>query len=152
MDPTKPFSVTPDNRSLTVIVDNIASQLQLDLVTFHRNVPKMVESKVNLMADKLGRQVSGVKVEFDTESMRSIYRCYGDGYLFLQVAGSADFGLEDVQAAFGTTSTFIVLTPDTKVHQRHCLFSKTEMASGRRLPIRATLTITIFQTGVPYFG
>ena len=116
VDPTKPFSVTPDNRSLTVIVDNIASQLQLDLGDYSIGTfTKMVESKVNLMADKLGRQVSGVKVEFDTESnaLRFTGATATDSS-FLQVAGSADFGLEDVQAAFGTTSTFIELTADTQ--------------------------------------
>ena len=116
VDPTKPFSVTPDNRSLTVIVDNIASQLQLDLGDYSIGTfTKMVESKVNLMADKLGRQVSGVKVEFDTESNALRFTgATADDSSFLQVAGSADFGLEDVQAAFGTTSTFIELTADTQ--------------------------------------
>jgi flagellar hook-basal body protein len=116
VDATKPFAVTPDNRSLTVIVDNIASQLQLDLGDYSIGTfTKMVEAKVNLMADKLGRQVSGVSVEFDTESnaLRFTGATATDSS-FLQVAGSADFGLEDVQAAFGTTSTFIELTADTQ--------------------------------------
>jgi len=74
-----------------------------------------VESKINLMADKLGRQVSGVRVEFDAESSSLIFTgSTATDDSFLQVAGSADFGLEDVEPAFGTNSSYIRLSPDTQ--------------------------------------
>ncbi|MBM27501.1 MAG: flagellar biosynthesis protein FlgE [Halieaceae bacterium] len=116
VDPSKPFEVTEDNRSLTVIVDNISAQIQL--ATGQYSVGDFVtelESKINLMADKLGRQVSGVNVEFDADSSRLIITgATATDNSFLQVAGSADFGLEDVEPAFGTTSTYIRLSPDTQ--------------------------------------
>ena len=62
------------------------------------------------MADKLGNQVSGVRVEFDTESSSLIFTgSTATDDSFLQVAGSADFGLEDVEPAFGTNSSYIQL-------------------------------------------
>jgi len=116
IDPSKPFEVTEDNRSLTVIVDNISSQILLATGQYSvGDFTTELENKINLMADKLGRQVSGVRVEFDAES--SSLKFTGSTATddsFLQVAGSADFGLEDVEPAFGTTSTYIRLSPDTQ--------------------------------------
>jgi len=116
IDPSKPFEVSEDNRSLTVIVDNISAQILLDVGQYSvGDFTTEVESKINLMADKLGRQVSGVRVEFDadTSSLRFTGSTATDDS-FLQVAGSADFGLEDVEPAFGTNSSYIRLSPDTQ--------------------------------------
>lgn len=114
VDPRAPFSVTADNRFVTVIVDNISAQIALDLGDYSIGTfTQELEKKINLMADQLGRQVSGVTVEFDdaTSSLRFTGATATDNS-FLQVAGSADFGLEDVDSAFGTTSTYIELEPD----------------------------------------
>ena len=116
IDPSKPFEVSEDNRSLTVIVDNISAQILLEVGQYSvGDFTTEVESKINLMADKLGRQVSGVRVEFDAEtsSLRFTGSTATDDS-FLQVAGSADFGLEDVEPAFGTNSSYIRLSPDTQ--------------------------------------
>jgi flagellar hook-basal body protein len=65
VDPNAPFQVTADNRSLTVIVDNISAQIELDLGPYQiGEFTKMVQKKINLMADNVGRQVSGVTVGF----------------------------------------------------------------------------------------
>ncbi len=116
IDPSKPFEVTEDNRSLTVIVDNISSQILLATGQYSvGDFTTELENKINLMADKLGRQVSGVRVEFDTEtSSLKFTGSTATDDSFLQVAGSADFGLEDVEPSFGTTSTYIRLSPDTQ--------------------------------------
>jgi len=116
IDPSKPFEVTADNRSLTVIVDNISSQIELAVGQYSvGDFTKEVQNKINLMADKLGNQVSGVRVEFDTESSSLIFTgSTATDDSFLQVAGSADFGLEDVEPAFGTNSSYIQLSPDTQ--------------------------------------
>ncbi len=116
IDPSKPFEVTADNRSLTVIVDNISAQIELAVGQYSvGDFTKEVQSKVNLMADKLGNQVSGVRVEFDTDSSSLVFTgSTATDDSFLQVAGSADFGLEDVEPAFGTNSTYIQLVPDTQ--------------------------------------
>jgi flagellar hook-basal body protein len=101
---------------LTVIVDNISAQIILATGQYSvGDFTKEVQTKVNLMADKLGRQVSGVTVEFDAETSSLMFTgSTATDDSFLQVAGSADFGLEDVEAAFGTTSTYIQLAPDTQ--------------------------------------
>ena len=116
IDPSKPFEVTTDNQSLTVIVDNISSQINLTLGQYSiGDFTTELENKINLMADKLGRQVSGVNVEFNnTSSSLTFTGSTATDNSFLQVAGSADFGLEDVEPAFGTTSTYIRLSPDTQ--------------------------------------
>lgn len=116
IDPSKPFEVTADNRSLTVIVDNISAQIELAVGQYSvGDFTKEVQGKINLMADKLGNQVSGVRVEFDTDSSSLIFTgSTATDDSFLQVAGSADFGLEDVEPAFGTNSSYIQLSPDTQ--------------------------------------
>ena len=116
IDPSKPFEVTEDNRSLTVIVDNISSQILLATGQYSvGDFTTELENKINLMADKLGRQVSGVRVEFDAEtSSLKFTGSTATDDSFLQIAGSADFGLEDVEPSFGTTSTYIRLSPDTQ--------------------------------------
>ena len=116
IDPSKPFEVTADNQSLTVIVDNISAQILLTPKNYSvGDFIKELETKINLMADKLGNQVSGVTVEFDAEtSSLKFTGSTATDDSFLQIAGSADFGLEDVDPAFGTTSTYITLKPDTQ--------------------------------------
>lgn len=114
VDPNAPFSVTADNRNLTVIVDNISAQIELDLGDYQiGDFTAMIQDKINLMADNVGRQVSGVKVDFDKGVIQFTGATATDNS-FLQVAGSADFGLEDVDSAFGQTSTYIELQPDTQ--------------------------------------
>ena len=114
VDPNAPFSVTADNRNLTVIVDNISAQIELDLGDYQiGDFTEMVQEKINLMADNVGRQVSGVKVDFDLGVLRFTGATATDDS-FLQVAGSADFGLEYVDSSFGQTSTYIELEPDTQ--------------------------------------
>jgi flagellar hook-basal body protein len=116
IDPSKPFEVTADNQSLTVIVDNISAQINLTPKNYSvGDFIKELETKINLMADKLGNQVSGVSVEFDAEtSSLKFTGATASDDSFLQIAGSADFGLEDVDPAFGTTSEYLSLKPDTQ--------------------------------------
>ena len=116
IDPSKPFEVTADNQSLTVIVDNISAQISLTPKNYSvGDFIKELETKINLMADKLGNQVSGVSVEFDAEtSSLKFTGATASDDSFLQIAGSADFGLEDVDPAFGTTSEYLSLAPDTQ--------------------------------------
>jgi flagellar hook-basal body protein len=115
VDPRKSFLVNTDNQNVTVIVDGISAQIQLtegqySIGTFTEHL----QSKINLMADALGRSVSGVTVGFD-ESAESlvITGATASDSSFIQVAGHADWGLEDIDAGFGRTSSYIELVPDT---------------------------------------
>ena len=115
VDPRKSFLVNTDNQNVTVIVDGISAQIQLTLGQYSIGTfTEHLQSKINLMADALGRSVSGVTVGFDegSESLVITGATASDSS-FIQVAGHADWGLEDIDAGFGKTSSYIELVPDT---------------------------------------
>ena len=115
VDPRKSFLVNTDNQNVTVIVDGISAQIQLTLGQYSIGTfTEHLQSKINLMADALGRSVSGVTVGFDegSESLVITGATASDSS-FIQVAGHADWGLEDIDAGFGRTSSYIELVPDT---------------------------------------
>jgi flagellar hook-basal body protein len=115
IDPRKSFSVSSDNSSLTVIIDSISAQIELteglySIGTFTEHL----QEKINLMADSLGRTVSGITVDYQdaTETLQITGSTTTDNS-FIQVAGHADWGLENIAPGFGESSTFIELFPDT---------------------------------------
>ena len=114
VDPRKSFLVNADNQNVTVIVDGISAQIKLtpgqySIGTFTEHL----ESKINLMGDALGRTVSGVTVGFD-EARETIVitGATTKDDSFVQVAGHADWGLEDIDAGFGKNSSYIELVAD----------------------------------------
>jgi flagellar hook-basal body protein len=116
VDPRKPFSVNSSNRNLTVIVDGVSSRIQLTTGQYSIGTfTKHLEEKINLMADELGRQVSGVDVSFNeaTESL-VITGATTTSDSFIQIAGSQDWGLDNIDAAFGRTSSYITLQQDSQ--------------------------------------
>ena len=116
VDATESFSVTAANRNLTVIVDGISSQINLtegqySIGTF----TKHLQDQINLMADSLGRSVSGVKVNYDeAKGAITVMGATTGADSFIQITGHGDWGLENVDAAFGSTSTYVELAPDTE--------------------------------------
>jgi flagellar hook-basal body protein len=114
IDPRKSFIVNAANRNLTVIVDGISSQIQLTQGQYSIGTfTKHLQDKINLMADELGRQVSGVRVDFDEGTEALIIRgATASDDSFIQIAGSSDWGLENIDAVFGKTSTYIRLAQD----------------------------------------
>ena len=115
IDPRKSFSVNPDNSSMTVIIDSISAQIELteglySIGTFTEHL----QGKINLMADSLGRTVSGITVDYQdaTETLQITGSTTTDNS-FIQIAGHADWGLENIAPGFGEASTFIELFPDT---------------------------------------
>ena len=116
IDPRKSFSVNADNSSMTVIIDSISAQIELieglySIGTFTEHL----QEKINLMADSLGRSVSGITVSYQdaTETLQITGSTTTDNS-FIQVAGHADWGLENINPGFGSASTFIELFPDTR--------------------------------------
>ena len=114
VDPRKSFTVSDANKDMTVIIDGISAQFSLEpgqysIGTFTEHM----QNKINQMGDSLGRTVSGVKVDFNdvTESL-IITGSTTSADSFIQIAGSSDWGLEDIEAAFGATSTYISLEND----------------------------------------
>lgn len=111
VDPRRAFSVTAANQNLTVIIDGISSQIRLEpgqysIGTFTQHL----QERINLMADGLGRTVSGVKVGFDeAEGSLTITGSTAGDESFIQIAGHPDWGLDNIDAVFGSTSTYIQL-------------------------------------------
>ncbi|MDB4165908.1 flagellar hook-basal body complex protein [Gammaproteobacteria bacterium] len=116
IDASESFSVSAANRNLTVIIDGISSQINLDegqysIGTFTTEL----QNKINLMTDSLGRTVGGIKVGYDeTKGALTVTGATTSTDSFIQITGHADWGLENIDAAFGRTSTFVELTPDTE--------------------------------------
>jgi len=115
VDPTTNFAVTAANKNLTVIVDGISSQVNIDEGNYSIGTfTKALQTKINLMADALGRTVNGVVVGFDeSKSAITITGSTTGTESFIQINGHSDWGLENVPAAFGSTSTYVSLNPDT---------------------------------------
>ena len=114
VDPRKSFTVNDGNKDMTVIIDGISAQFALDAGQYSIGTfTEQMQSKINQMGDSLGRTVSGVKVDFNdvTESL-IITGATSSDESFIQIAGSSDWGLEDIDAAFGATSTYISLEND----------------------------------------
>lgn len=116
IDASESFSVSAANKNLTVIIDGISSQINLDegqysIGTFTTEL----QNKINLMTDSLGRTVGGIKVGYDeTKGALTVTGATTSTDSFIQITGHADWGLENIDAAFGRTSTFVELTPDTE--------------------------------------
>ena len=114
VDPRKSFTVNDGNKDMTVIIDGISAQFSLEAGQYSIGTfTEHMQSKINQMGDSLGRTVSGVKVDFNdvTESLIITGATTSDES-FIQIAGSSDWGLEDIDAAFGATSTYISLEND----------------------------------------
>mgnify|MGYP001187008749 CR=1 FL=1 len=114
VDPSRSFEVTQDNKTLTVIVDGISAQIELTQGSYSIGTfTQHLEDKVNLMADSLGRTVSGVEVGFnESGEFLTFTGSTTNDTSFIQVAGHSDWGLENVEAGFGQTSTYIALEAD----------------------------------------
>ena len=115
VDPSTNFAVTAANKNLTVIIDGISSQVNIDEGNYSIGTfTKALQTKINLMADALGRTVNGVVVGFDeAKGAITITGSTTGTESFIQINGHSDWGLENVEAAFGSTSTYVRLDPDT---------------------------------------
>ena len=115
VDPSTNFAVTAANKNLTVIIDGISSQVNIDEGNYSIGTfTKALQTKINLMADALGRTVNGVVVGFDeARGAITITGSTTGTESFIQINGHSDWGLENVEAAFGSTSTYVRLDPDT---------------------------------------
>ncbi|MDA7692657.1 flagellar hook-basal body complex protein, partial [Gammaproteobacteria bacterium] len=97
IDASESFSVSAANKNLTVIIDGISSQINLDegqysIGTFTTEL----QDKINLMADSLGRTVGGVKVGYDeTKGALTVTGSTTSTDSFIQITGHADWGLEN---------------------------------------------------------
>ena len=115
VDPRRSFSVTAANRNLTVIINGISSQIRLEPGQYSIGTfTKHMQDRINLMADNLGRTVSGVKVDFeDSRGALKVTGSTSGDESFIQIAGSSDWGLDNIDTVFGKTSTYIQMAQET---------------------------------------
>lgn len=116
VDPRRSFSVTAANRNLTVIINGISAQIRLEPGQYSIGTfTKHMQDRINLMADNLGRTVSGVKVDFeDSRGALKITGSTSGDESFIQIAGSPDWGLDNIDTVFGKTSTYIQLAQEVE--------------------------------------
>jgi len=116
VDPRRSFSVTAANRNLTVIINGISAQIRLEPGQYSIGTfTKHMQDRINLMADNLGRTVSGVKVDFeDNRGALKITGSTSGDESFIQIAGSPDWGLDNIDTVFGKTSTYIQLVQEVE--------------------------------------
>jgi flagellar hook-basal body protein len=115
VDARKAFLVNDDNRNLTVIIDGISKQISLDKGSYSIGLfTTQLEEQINLMGDSLGRTVSGINVSFsEAQGAITITGSTATSDSFIQIAGHSDFGFENVDPSFGSSSSFIELESDT---------------------------------------
>jgi len=114
IDARKAFPVNDDNRSVTVIIDGISKQIALNKGSYSIGLfTTHLEEQINLMADSLGRSVSGINVSYsEATGAITITGSSTTSDSFIQIAGHSDFGFENVPPGFGKSSEFIELDPD----------------------------------------
>ena len=150
VDPSTNFAVTAANKNLTVIIDGISSQINIDEGNYSIGTfTKALQTKINLMADALGRTVNGVVVGFDeSRGAVTITGSTTGTESFIQINGHSDWGLENVEAAFGSTSTYVRLDPDTDGASDVYVIQNQD-GSWNETTDKATLMKTTSRSGLP---
>ena len=131
VDATQAFNVTAANRSITVVVDGITQAVQLALGQYNIDTfTTEFQKRINLMADANGKSVSNIVVGFDAlKSALTIKGSTATSKSFIQVIGSQDFGLSDVEVAFGKSSQYAKIDSDKLVGSN--LYVTQDVATGQ---------------------
>ncbi|HBJ90246.1 MAG: flagellar biosynthesis protein FlgE [Gammaproteobacteria bacterium] len=114
VDTGQAFNVTAVNQSITAVIDGVTNTIKLDLGQYNIDTFQTELAKqLNLMADANGKSISNVKVGFDTaKTALTVTGGTATSRSFIQLIGSQDWGLEDVDAAFGKTSQYAKIDSD----------------------------------------
>lgn len=109
-------SVTSSNNTFYVSVDGIAGNITIPAGSMTmESLAAKLQTEINLMKDTAGRQTFGVKVEFDPTNKKLSFTSATTGELAtLQVSGHGDWGLDNTDIQFGTTSKWIKLAQHTE--------------------------------------
>jgi flagellar hook-basal body protein len=131
VDATQAFNVTAANRSITVVIDGITQAVQLALGQYNIDTfTTEFQKRINLMADANGKTVSNIAVGFDAlKSALTIKGSTATSKSFIQVIGSQDFGLSDVEVAFGKSSQYAKIDSDKLVGSN--LYVTQDVATGQ---------------------
>ena len=115
VDTEQAFVVSAANQSITAVIDGVTNTVNLTLGQYNIDTfTAELQTKLNLMADANGKTVSNIKVGFDAvKTALTVTGATTSSKSFIQMLGSQDWGLTDVDVAFGTSSTYSTITSDT---------------------------------------
>ena len=131
VDTAQAFNVSAANRTVTAVIDGVTNNVKLDLGQY--NIDTFVvelQEKLNLMADANGKTISNVVVGFDrAKSALTVTGPTTNSKSFIQLIGSQDWGLSDVDVAFGKTSQYAKIDSDKLAGSN--LYVSQDAATGR---------------------
>ncbi|WP_090046931.1 flagellar hook-basal body complex protein [Limnohabitans sp. 2KL-27] len=117
----KSIQVTSSNKDFFVSVDGIVQQIELPYPTTYTSIDSFtaaLQDLINSIEDEENNMpvnVSGVTVAFDTQTKQLVFTTGTTGSdSAIQVTGSADWGLEDTEMQFGTTTEWVKLAQFTE--------------------------------------
>jgi len=104
------FRVDATNNQFVVTVDNVTGLIQMPKKADYtiEEFRSTLENRINSLADRFGRTVSGVKVEILGDKNKYFVISTGTtgDNSFLKVSGNSIWGLDNLPSARGTTSTW----------------------------------------------
>ena len=104
------FSVDASNNTFVVSVDDVKGTLSLPISSAYTldSFIDSLEKGINQLASEAGSSVSGVDVQYDAGTNGLVFTTGTKGSdSFIKVSGSATWGLANIEAGRGTTTTWI---------------------------------------------
>ena len=104
------FSVDASNNTFVVSVDDVKGTLTLPISSAYTldSFIDTLQQGINQLASESGSSVSGVNVEYDAGTNGLVFTTGTKGSdSFIKVSGSATWGLANIEAGRGTTTTWI---------------------------------------------
>ena len=112
------FSVDASNNTFVVSVDDVKGTLSIPLGSSYTLDSFIVELEkgINQLAAESGSSVSGLRVEYDANTNGLVFTTGTTGTdSFIKVSGSATWGLANIEAGRGTTTTWVKPTQSADV-------------------------------------
>jgi len=112
------FSVDASNNTFVVSVDDVKGTLSLPISAGYTLDSFIAELQkgINQLASDTGSSVSGVTVEYDAATNGLVFTTGTNGTdSFIKVSGSATWGLANIEAGRGTTTTWIKPTQSADI-------------------------------------
>jgi flagellar hook-basal body protein len=107
-DPDETFTVDELSNEFTITIDDVTETFVIPTGDYNLNsFINKLQARINTMADSDGNSISGVRVEYDeTLGVFTITSGTSGDDSFVQVDGSAKFGMNDLSSSVGSTGTF----------------------------------------------
>ena len=117
VDTDQAFQVNANNQSVTAVVDGLTNTIKLTIGQYNIDTfTAELQTQINRMADANGKTVSNVTVGFDTaKGALKITGATASSDSYIQLIGSQDWGLRDLDVAFGKTTEYAKIDADQSV-------------------------------------